>query len=114
MDTNSNCYLNGELLPLASASVSVLDRGFLFGDGIYEVVPIYGGKLFCWARHIRRLSRSLAEVGIAAATDELYAAAQTLIRQQAASDCALYLQITRGVAPRKHPFPKPPHRRRCL
>ena len=57
---DSICYLNGEYLPLAEARVSVLDRGFIFGDGIYEVVPVYGRKLFRFDEHMARLSRSLA------------------------------------------------------
>lgn len=64
MDTKTQCYLNGEIVPLAMAKISVLDRGFLFGDGVYEVVPIYDGRLFCWARHLRRLTMSLSSIGM--------------------------------------------------
>ena len=59
------CYLNGEYLPLNEAKVSVLDRGFIFGDGIYEVVPVYGRKLFRFDEHMARLGRSLAKLRIA-------------------------------------------------
>ena len=59
------CYLNGEYGPLGAAKVSVLDRGFVFGDGIYEVVPVYAGKLFRFEEHMARLGRSLAKVRIA-------------------------------------------------
>jgi D-alanine transaminase len=54
------CYLNGHYSPLAEAKVSVLDRGFIFGDGVYEVIPVYGGKPFRMAQHMARLDRSLA------------------------------------------------------
>ena len=59
------CYLNGHWLPLARASVSVLDRGFIFGDGIYEAVPVYGGRLFRFDEHMARLERSLHHTRIA-------------------------------------------------
>ena len=59
------CYLNGEYTPLCNAKVSVLDRGFMFGDGVYEVIPAYGGKLFRFDEHLARLSRSLGKVRIA-------------------------------------------------
>ena len=58
------CYLNGDITPLKDAKISVMDRGFIFGDGIYEVVPAYGGKLFRFAQHMARLERSLAELRI--------------------------------------------------
>ena len=58
------CYLNGEYLPLSEAKVSVLDRGFVFGDGIYEVVPVYEKKLFRFEEHMARLGRSLAKLRI--------------------------------------------------
>ena len=58
------CYLNGEYTRLPDARISVMDRGFIFGDGIYEVVPVYGGRLFCFDQHMARLERSLAEVRI--------------------------------------------------
>ncbi len=58
------CYLNGEFSTLKDAKISVLDRGFIFGDGIYEVVPAYAGKLFRFEQHMARLGRSLAELRI--------------------------------------------------
>jgi D-alanine transaminase len=58
------CYLNGEFTRLPDAKISVMDRGFIFGDGVYEVVPVYGGHLFGFDRHMARLGRSLAEVRI--------------------------------------------------
>ena len=59
------CYLNGEITALQDAKISVMDRGFIFGDGVYEVVPVYAGKPFRFAQHMARLDRSLAEVRIA-------------------------------------------------
>ena len=58
------CYLNGEFTKLPDAKISVMDRGFIFGDGVYEVVPVYGGQLFRFAQHMARLDRSLAELRI--------------------------------------------------
>ena len=103
------CFLNGEIMPLAAAKISVMDRGFLFGDGVYEVVPVYGRRLFCWRRHLRRLSENLAKIQIAADVDALTAAANSLIDSAAGEDSALYIQITRGAAAaRRHVFPVPP------
>ena len=59
---NTICYLNGDYTPLKDAKISVLDRGFIFGDGVYEVLPAYAGKLFRFAQHMTRLDRSLAEL----------------------------------------------------
>ena len=101
------CYLNGEFTPLDQAKVSVLDRGFIFGDGIYEVVPVYGRKLFRFHEHMARLARSLGKVRIANPHAE--AAWLDLFRQvvatQASDDQLVYLQITRGVALRDHVMP---------
>ena len=55
-------YLNGEFLPVEQACVSVTDRGFIFGDGVYEVIPVYGGRLFRFEQHLERLARSLAAI----------------------------------------------------
>jgi D-alanine transaminase len=102
------CYLNGEYLPLAEAKVSVLDRGFIFGDGVYEVVPVYGKKLFRFDEHMARLGRSLAKLRIAAphSRDQWLERCRKLIDALAerggATDQLVYLQITRGVAPRDH------------
>ena len=102
------CHLDGALLPLRDAKVSVLDRGFIFGDGIYEVVPVYGGRLFGFASHMARLARSLAEIGIPNPHGE---AAWRGIAEQLLAACppaplqALYLQVTRGVAMREHTIP---------
>ena len=105
------CYLNGEYLPLSEAKVSVLDRGFVFGDGIYEVVPVYAKRLFRFEEHMARLGRSLSKVRIAnpLTHDEWLARARRLIAALAertgAVDQLVYLQVTRGVAPRDHVMP---------
>jgi D-alanine transaminase len=103
-------YLNGEFTPLSEAKISVLDRGFLFGDGIYEVVPVYQGKPFRMTQHMARLSRSLAAIEIA---NPLSAAGweglvSRLIELQGPIDQAVYFQVTRGVAKRDHAFPSTP------
>lgn len=107
IDPNAICYLNGEYLPLGEAQVSVLDRGFLFGDGIYEVIPAYGGRLFRFDHHMSRLERSLSQIGM---DNPLSAAAwrtvlETLVEKNSGDDQSLYLQVTRGVAPRDHAYP---------
>lgn len=101
-------YLNGEYLPIAEARVPVLDRGFIFGDGIYEVVPAYGGRPFRWPQHHARLVRSLGRVRIADPFDAAgwRAIVDGLIARHPWPDQFVYLQITRGVARRDHAFPK--------
>ena len=98
------CYLDGAFTPLGQAKVSVLDRGFIFGDGIYEVVPAYDGHLFCFDEHMARLGRSLAELQIANphTPAQWRAIAQQLVDHAAAPSVAVYFQVTRGVAPRDH------------
>jgi D-alanine transaminase len=98
------CYLNGAYTPLDQAKVSVLDRGFVFGDGIYEVVPVYGRRLFRFDDHLARLGRSLAKVRIANphTRDEWLARCRKLIEGVAAPDQLVYIQVTRGVAMRDH------------
>ncbi len=104
-------YLNGETLPISQAKVSVLDRGFVFGDGIYEVVPVYGQRLFRFDEHMARLSRSLAKLRIPnpASRDEWLARCRQLVASTAeasgAQDQLVYIQVTRGVAPRDHVMP---------
>jgi D-alanine transaminase len=100
-------YLNGLYLPLAEAKVSVLDRGFLFGDGVYEVIPAYNGKLFHLQQHLNRLERSLALIRLANPHSPL--GWEEILRpllDVSAKDQSLYLQITRGAAPKRdHAFP---------
>jgi D-alanine transaminase len=105
----ATCYLDGALLPLAEARISPLDRGFLFADGVYEVIPVHRGRLFRLARHLERLDRSLAAIrlpnphtapewaGIAARVAEAAGGAEMLV----------YLQVTRGAEfGRNHLFPR--------
>jgi len=101
------CYLNGDYVPLRDAKVSVLDRGFIFGDGVYEVVPVYGRKLFRFEEHIARLARSLGKVRIANphTRHEWLERCRKLIEAQAVDDQIVYLQVTRGVAWRDHVMP---------
>jgi D-alanine transaminase len=101
------CYLNGEYTALNQAKVSVLDRGFIFGDGVYEVLPVYARKVFRFDEHMERLERSLSKVRIAnphTAGDWL-ALCRRLIAAQPAADQLVYLQVTRGVALRDHVMP---------
>lgn len=106
-DPNNQVYLNGAYTRLADAKVSVLDRGFIFGDGIYEVVPIYNGRAFRMAEHLARLARSLAAVRIAAplSVAQWEALVAELVARSAAKTCLIYIQVTRGVARRDHAFP---------
>jgi D-alanine transaminase len=101
------CDLNGDLLPLNEAKVSVLDRGFLFGDGVYEAMPVYGRQLFRFDQHMARLARNLDKLRIPApmGRDAWLARARRLIAAHPAEDQVLYLQVTRGVAPRDHVMP---------
>lgn len=99
-------YLNGEFLPLADARISVMDRGFLFGDGVYEVIPVYGGRPFRLAEHLSRLEDSLRGIRMLPPLGESDWSAifQRLI--QGDHDQSIYLQVTRGVAPKRdHAIP---------
>lgn len=101
-------YLNGEFMPLENARVSVLDRGFIFGDGVYEVIPVYSRHPFRLAEHLARLHRSLEAIRLEAplADAEWIRLVHQIIERNAAEDQAVYLQVTRGVARRDHAFPK--------
>ncbi len=101
------CYLNGDFVSLRDAKVSVLDRGFIFGDGVYEVVPAYGRKLFRFDEHMARLTRSLGKVRIANPHNraEWLERCRKLVAAQTVDDQLVYLQITRGVAWRDHVMP---------
>src|SRR5262245_10800018 len=104
----SKVFLNGKLLPVDEAKVSVLDRGFIFGDGVYELVPVYSRVPFRMEEHLVRLERSLGETRIR----NPYSRAQWrghiygLIDAQAFEDQGVYFQVTRGAAKRDHAFPK--------
>jgi len=106
------CYLNGEYASLRDAKVSVLDRGFIFGDGIYEVVPVYSGKLFRFDEHMARLTRSLGKVRIVNphTSEQWLERCRKLIRaltdSASAQDQLIYIQVTRGVALRDHVMPR--------
>ncbi len=101
------CYLNGEFGSLRDAKVSVLDRGFLFGDGIYEVLPVYGRRIFRFDEHLARLDHGLGKIRIGnpLSPAQWLAHCRTLVAAQPADDLLLYLQVTRGVAPRDHVMP---------
>jgi D-alanine transaminase len=106
------CYLNGAYKPLSQAQVNVLDRGFLFGDGIYDVAPVYARKLFRFDEHMARLGRSLAKVRIAdplspeAWLERCRKLVAALAETEGADDQVVYIQVTRGVAPRDHVMPE--------
>lgn len=103
------CYLNGDWLPLEKASISVMDRGFLFGDGVYEVIPVYAGRPFRLSQHLARLSFSLAAIRLPmdVSTEHWHQLFQQLIVKNNISNGNIYLQITRGQYDfRDHRLPK--------
>lgn len=94
-------YINGEYLPQSQATVSVLDRGFLFGDGVYEVIPVFAGKPLRLTEHLDRLQRSMNRVSLKKPLtqhewEEIF---QTLLESNPGGDRSIYLQVTRGAAP---------------
>ena len=101
-------FLNGEFVPLEKARIPVLDRGFIFGEGVYEVIPAYSRHPFRQPEHLRRLQRSLDAIRLAnPVTDaEWTRLIHDLIARNAGEDQSIYLQVTRGVAKRDHAFPK--------
>ncbi|MEX2153928.1 MAG: D-amino-acid transaminase [Gemmatimonadaceae bacterium] len=103
-------YLNGQFLPAEQANISVLDRGFIFGDGVYEVWRVVEGKLFEHSRHDRRLRRGLKTIEISVPEkeiDALSSVAERLLRENdlTRGEGTFYLEITRGAAPRTHAYP---------
>ncbi len=104
---NKTVYLNGQYLPLNEAKISVMDRGFLFGDGIYEVIPSYSGHLFRFQEHMERLENSLDTIRLANPhTREQWLEILTPLLDSSL-DQYIYLQITRGVGPKRdHAFPE--------
>jgi D-alanine transaminase len=108
---NTPCYLNGRYSPVSEAQVSVLDRGFIFGDGVYEVLPVYDGKIFRFEHHMARLQRSLDELRIARPmpNEEWLSIARRLIQSHTegggSGNQLVYIQVTRGVAVRDHVMP---------
>lgn len=103
-------YFNGSFMPIEQAKVPVLDRGFIFGDGVYEVIPVYSRRAFRLREHLARLQHSLDGIRLPNphTVDEWVAILTELIARNATEDQYLYLHITRGVAPRDHAFPNPP------
>jgi len=101
-------YLNGSFIPIEDARISVLDRGFIFGDGVYEVIPVYSHIPFRLAEHLRRLQKSLDGIQLKNPhTDiEWEKLITQIIANNEGEDQSIYLHITRGVAPRNHAFPK--------
>lgn len=101
-------FLNGKFMPMEDAKVPVLDRGFIFGDGIYELVPVYSRAPFRLEGHLARMERSLSEVAIRNpySRTEWTKIIEQIIERQAFDDQGVYWQITRGVAKRDHAFPK--------
>ena len=102
------CYLNGEYLPLAQARISPLDRGFLFGDAVYEVLPVYDARPFRLRRHLERLDRSLAGIRMqpSLAHEDWAQICQQLVSRNAVTEAYLYLQVSRGMEfGRNHAWP---------
>jgi D-alanine transaminase len=101
-------YVNGAFLPEEEATISIFDRGFIFGDGIYEVSAVLSGRLVDCEAHLARLERSADEIGIKLAWSraELVAIHQELITRNALDEGAIYLQVSRGAADRDFPFPR--------
>jgi len=103
-------YLNGQYLPLEEARVPVEDRGFLFADGLYEVIRVYNGRIFALEPHLRRLADGLRALRIGfTGLDELGPIAERLLDENGlrSGDATIYIQVTRGAAPRAHAFPSP-------
>ena len=108
MSREEQVYLNGEFVPHSEAVVSVEDRGFNFADGIYEVVRVIGGRPFRVEDHLDRFeggARAL-EIALTLSRDDVRAAIQNAIDQNEVVEGTVYVQLTRGAAPRSHPFPK--------
>jgi D-alanine transaminase len=108
MDSDQIVYLNGKFVPIGDAHVSVLDRGFIYGDGVYELVPVYAREPFRLPHHLARLARSLDGVGMANphTSTQWEAIIRDLVARQPFDDQGVYFQVTRGVAKRDHSFPK--------
>ena len=100
-------YLNGEYLPMMESQISTQDRGFLFGDGVYEVIPVYAKKLFCFTEHLQRLKNSLKATSISNphTDNEWQKILQTLVNQHEWQDQFIYLQVTRGVQMQRDHMP---------
>ncbi len=100
-------YLNGRIVPPSEAMIPVDDRGFLFGDSVYEVLRSYDGRLWALTRHLRRLARSLDAIDLHTITlDQARAAIEETYRASELPNALIYLHSTRGVAPRAHAYPR--------
>ena len=111
MNIPQRVFLNGQYLPAAAATIPVFDRGFIFGDGVYEVIPVYGGRLFRLPHHLQRLGMSLAAIGLPPpmGPGQWAEMLERVVRENRAdgdADMSVYLQVTRGVAPRDHAYPR--------
>ena len=100
-------YLNGRYLPIEEATVPVLDRGFIYGDGVYELIPVYGRKPFRMAEHLVRLKNSMSRIRLTNphSDDEWAAILGRVVAEQPFDNQGVYFQVTRGVAKRDHVFP---------
>ena len=100
-------YLNGQYMPIEEAKIPVLDRGFIFGDGVYEVIPVYSRRAFRLEEHLKRLQHSLDGIRLANPhrADQWTEILNEIIARNESDDQYLYLHITRGVAKRDHAFP---------
>lgn len=102
------CYLNGEYVALRDARISPLDRGFLFGDSVYEVLPVFGGRMFLFREHFDRLARSLREIRLENphTHEQWRGILEQLIARNGGSHCYVYVQVSRGMEyGRNHAFP---------
>jgi D-alanine transaminase len=105
---NNIAHFNGQLMPLEKITISPLDRGFIFGDGVYEVIPVYGGVMLRGREHFERLQRSMDEIRLVNphSTDEWLALVQDLLKHHPGNQ-SVYIQVTRGVPPKRdHVIPK--------
>jgi D-alanine transaminase len=107
-DGSQIVYLNGSFLPIGEARIPVLDRGFIYGDGVYEVIPAYRRAPFRMPHHLRRLQASLDGIRLGNPMDDEAwdRLVRDLVARQPFDDQSVYLQVTRGVAKRDHAFPK--------
>lgn len=106
----THVYLNGEIVDASEAKVSVFDRGFIFGDGIYEVMARIGGHFFYGDAHWERLDSCLQKIGLSFDIASLKAAVPAVLEASGIEDedCMIYIQVTRGIAPRQHGYPPDP------
>lgn len=104
----NSVYVDGNFVSPSEALISPFDRGFIFGDGVYEVIPVFSGHLFRLQHHLQRLDNSLAAIGLLNPLTALEwrRVLQRLVDDNGTGDQSVYLQVTRGVAPRNHSFPK--------